>query len=83
MAMPADDRDHQSASTDMAPTVAVCLDDGLRAALEAYRRSVGTASGIDSDIRRILRRWLAENGYLARSTDEGMKPDALDASNDG
>lgn len=63
--------------------VKLSLDDGLAAALAAYRRSASAAPSLEGDIRHILRLWLAEHGYFEHPADEGMKPEALNASNDG
>lgn len=63
--------------------VELTLDDDLAAALAAFHREASTASGIEGDIRHILRLWLTEKGYLAARADEGLKPESLNASNDG
>lgn len=62
--------------------VELSLDEDLATALAAYRRQSSVAPSLEGDIRYILRRWLSENGYLEQPADEGLKPDALNASND-
>lgn len=59
------------------------LDEDLSAGLAAYRRKASAAPSLEGDIRHILRLWLTENGYMPEVADEGLMPDALNASNDG
>jgi hypothetical protein len=63
--------------------VELSLDEDLAVALAAYRRVASAAPGIEGDIRRILRLWLTQNGYMHEPANEGLTPDALNASNDG
>jgi hypothetical protein len=58
------------------------LDEDLAAGLAAYRRRASAAPSLEGDVRHILRLWLTENGYMPDVADEGLTPDALNASND-
>lgn len=63
-------------------TLSITLDADLAARLAAFVCRNPDFAGPEEAARRILRRWLAENGFDGAREDEGIRPEALNASND-
>lgn len=65
--------------------VTIVLDEDEQAALDRYRRDLGTSASRADALAAILREWMSRSRTTsgdAPSVDEGMRPSELNSSND-
>jgi hypothetical protein len=65
-----------------ASTLTIMLTPELSAALDRAIADAGVEQSRELIVVQVLREWAAAKGY-AQSTEEGLRPDQLNAANDG